>query len=91
MAFPLAEQRNKYVCARDLLPARALHVNGGTLDDTLEAGRRLWITRAIRGQARQILIQELPQLLPELVQIHAAGPQHRGRIRVVGESEQQMF
>ena len=49
------------------------------------------IARPVGGQAGQVLVEELLQIAPQLVQIHAAGPQHGRRIRIVGKAEQQVL
>ena len=91
MALALAEQGDEHVGAGHLVAAGALHVDRGALDDALEAGGRLRLARAIGGQAREVLVEELGQVMTQLVEVDAAGAQHRGGVAVIGEAEQQVF
>ncbi len=91
VALALAEQRHQHVGAGDLVAAGALHVYGGALHHTLEAGGGLGLRGAVRGQAGEVLVEELGQVLAELVEIDAAGAQHGGRIAVIGQAEQQVL
>ena len=63
----------------------------GALHDALEAGGGLRIARPVGGQAGEILVEEFGQIGAQLVQIDAAGPQHRRGIGVVRQAEQQML
>ena len=69
----LAEQGHQHVCAGHFVAPAALHMNGGALDDALEAGRGLGVASALRHQHGQILVQEFGQVALELVHIHATG------------------
>ena len=91
MRFALAEHGDEHVGPRHLVPPRRLHVDRGALHHALERRRGLRLARPVRRQSRQILVQELGQIRAELVQIDAAGPQHGGRVAVVGQPEQQVF
>jgi hypothetical protein len=66
-------------------------MDGGALDDALEAGGGLGVTGAFGDEAGQVLVEEFGQVALQLVHIHAAGPQHGHRFRVVAEREQQVF
>ena len=51
VAFALAEQGDEHVGSRHLVAPAALHMDGGTLHNTLEACCRLRITRPVRRQS----------------------------------------
>ena len=91
MALALAEEGDQHVGAGDFVAAGALDVDGGALNDSLEPGRGLRVARAIGGQAREILVEELAEVLAELVEIDAAGAQHGGGVAIVGQAEQEVF
>ena len=91
MALALAKQRHQHVGAGNLVPAGALHVDCSALHHTLEARSRLGLGGAIRGEAGQIFVEKLGQILAELVEVHATRAQHGGRIAVVSQAEQEMF
>ena len=63
MAFALAEQRDQHVGAADLVAARRLHMDRGTLNDSLEACGGLRVTRPVGRQPGQILVQEFGQVV----------------------------
>ncbi len=91
VALALAEQGDQHVGAGHLVAAGALHVDRGALHHALEAGGRLRIARPVGGEAGEVLVEELGQVVPQLVEIDPAGPQHGGGVAVIGEAEQQMF
>ena len=91
MAFPLAEQGDEHVGAGDLVAAGALHVDRRPLHHALEAGSRLRVAGAVGGQAAQVLVEELAQILAQLVEIDAAGAEHGCGVAVIGEAQQQVF
>ena len=63
----------------------------GALHDALEAGGRLRIAGAIGRQAGEVLVEELRQIAAQLVEVDAAGAQHRRGIGVVGQAQQQVL
>ena len=77
LAFLLAEDGDQDIGAGDFTLARALHMEYGTLQNSLEAQGWLGFTLFIvlwdkwRGG-----INELLQVVPELVQARPAGPQY---------------
>ncbi|MCY1518282.1 hypothetical protein D9M68_529940 [compost metagenome] len=77
LAFLFAEDGDQYVGAGHLALAGALHVEHRALQDTLESQGRLGLAIfvVLRDQRRRG-IDELLQVVPELVQIGATGPQH---------------
>ena len=91
MAFPFAEQGDQHVGTGHLVAAGALHVDGGALDHALESGGGLRVPRAFGGQAGQVLVQELAQLGPQLVEVDPTGAQHGRGVGVVGQAEQQVL
>ncbi len=91
VAFALGEQRHQHVGPGHLVAAGGLHVDRRALHDALEPGGRLRVTRPIRRQARQVLVEKFAQIGSQLVQVHPAGTQHRRRVGVVRQPEQQML
>ena len=91
MAFALAEEGDQNVGARHLVAAGALDVDGGALHDALEAGGGLRVAGAVGREAREVLVEELAQVLAELVEIDATGAQHGGGVAIVGQAEQEVF
>ena len=91
MALALGEQRHQHVGAGHLVAAGGLHVDRGALHHALEAGGGLRIARPVGGQPGKVLVEELGQIAAQLVEIDAAGAQHRGGVGVVGQAEQQML
>ncbi len=63
---------------------RALH-------HALESGGGLRLGRAVGREAREILVEELHEFAAQLVEVHAARAQHRGRVAVVDQAEQQVL
>ena len=59
--FLLAEDRDQHVGAGDFLLARRLYVQNRSLDDALEALRRLSIRIGVRREARSVLVDEVGQ------------------------------
>ena len=51
VAFALAEEGDEHVGASHLVAAATLDVYGGALDDSLEAGGRLWLAGTVGGKA----------------------------------------
>ena len=88
MALALAEQRDEHVGAGHLLLAGGLHMDRGALHHALEPGGGFRVAGAIGGQARQLLVEEFGEIGAQLVEVDAAGAQHGGGVRVLGEAEQ---
>ncbi len=61
------------------------------LHHALEAGGGLRIASPVGRQACQVLVEKLRQIAAQLVQIDPTGTQHRRRIRVVRQAEQQVL
>ncbi len=62
-----------------------------TLDDALEAGRRLGIVAPVGDEVGQFGIDVIDEIAPEQVEIDAAGAHHRSRVLVVDQRQQQVF
>ncbi len=91
MALALGEQGDQDVGPAHLVAAGGLDVDGGALHDALEPGRGLGIARTIGGKAGQVLLKELPEIGPQLVEVDAAGPQHRRGVGIVRQPQEQML
>jgi hypothetical protein len=91
MALALGEDGDQHIGAGDLLATGRLHVDDGALDDALEAGRRLGIAATIGHQVCQFGVDIGLQIAAQRVDVDAACPQHRRRIEVVDERQQQML
>ncbi len=63
----------------------------GTLDDALEARRRLGVAPAVGHQVRQLGIDVGLEVAAQHVDFDAARAQHRRRIEVVDERQQQVL
>ena len=63
---------------------RALH-------HALEARGGFRIAGPVRRETGEILVEKFGEIGAKLVDIHAAGPQHRRRIGIVDQTKQQMF
>ena len=92
LAFLLAEDSNQHVGPGHLALAGALHVEDGTLQDTLEAQRRLGFPLLVVGRnQRGGRVDELLEIMAQLVQVSPTGTQHTGRRLVVQQGEQQVL
>ena len=87
----LGEQGHQHVGAGDLLAAGRLDVDRGALDDPLEAGGRLGVDRALDGEPRQLVIEEVHQAGPQPLDLDRAGLEHGHRVLVLGQRHQQML
>ena len=63
----------------------------GALHHALETGGRLRIARPIGGQAGEILVEEFRQIAAQLVEVDAAGAQHRRGVGVLRQAQQQVL
>ena len=91
MALPLGEHRDQHVGPGHLLPARRLHMDRRALQHPLEAGGGLGILRMVADQPLQLGLDIVGEVAAQLVDIDIAGAQHRDRILIVGQREQQML
>ncbi len=91
MALALGEDGDQHVGAGHFLAAGRLHVDGGALDDALEAGGRLGLLAVLDHQAMQLGVDIAHDGLAQLVEIDIAGAHDRGGVGIVDQREQQMF
>ena len=91
MSFPLGEDGDQHVCAGHLLSPRRLDVEGRTLHDPLEAVRRFGLLLAVDNEVFEFRVQVVNDGLAKPVDIDAAGAQHRRRVDVVDQRQQQML
>ena len=91
MSLALGENGDKHVGAGHLFAARRLDVERGALDDALEAVGRLGLLLAVDNEVFQFRIEVLDDRLAQRVEVDPAGAQHRRRVDVVDQREQQML
>ena len=91
VGFTLGKEGHQDVGAGHFLAARGLNVDGGALHHPLEPGRRLGVGLLGRQDVWNLFVDELGQVLAQLVQVDATGAQHRHRVGILGESQQQML
>jgi hypothetical protein len=87
----LAEYRDQHVGDTDFLLAARLHVEHRPLQHSLEAERRLHLTLFALLYAGRRLLDVILQLLLELAEVGAAGPQDLTYPGRVEDREQQML
>ena len=87
----LGEDRDQHVGAGHFLAARRLDVERSPLHYALEAVRRLGLLLAVDDQVLELGIEIVDDGLAQPVEIDPAGAQHRRRIDVVDQRQQQMF
>ena len=91
MAFALGEHRDQHVGAGHLLAARRLHVDRGALQHALEARGRLGVLAVAGDEVGQLVVDIGQHLAAQPVEIDAARAQHRDRVLVLGQRQQQML
>ena len=91
VAVALGEQRHQHVGAGHFLAARRLDMDGGALDDALEAGGRQRLTRRLCDDAFQTIVDEGFEIVPQAVDIDTAGLEHGRRILVLRHRQQQVL
>ncbi len=91
MAVALGEQRHQHVGAGDFLATRRLHVHGGALDDALEARGRQRLARVLGDDALQAIVDEGFEIVPQAIDIDAAGLEDGNRILVLRHRQQQVL
>ena len=91
VAFALGEHRHQHIGAGHFLAARGLDVDRGALQHALEAGGRLGVLDLGRHQIDQFVVDIIDQLAAQFLEIDRAGAQHRHRILVLGQGQQQML
>ena len=92
LAFLLGEDRDKHVCPGHLLAARGLDVEHGSLEDALEAERRLCLAFLVAGgYQRSGGVDELLEVGAQLVHVAPDGAEHLDSRRVVQQRQKQML
>ena len=91
VALALGEHRDQHVGAGHLLAARGLDVDRGALQHALKARGRLGVVLVRGDQVAELVVDIGQHLAAQPVEIDAAGAQHRDRILVLGQRQQQMF
>ncbi len=91
MRLALGEDRDQHVGAGHLFAARRLDVERRPLDDALEAVRRLGLLLAVDDEILELRIEVMHDGLAQPVEVDAACPQHRRRVDVVDQRQQQML
>ena len=75
MRVLLAIDGDQHVGAIDFLFAGRLDMQNRTLDDTLEAERRLGVDIVFAGDSRRVLVDEICQILAQGVGFRTTGTQ----------------
>ncbi len=91
VALALGEHGDENVGARDLAAPGGLDVDGGALDDALEAGRGLGVDHALDDEAAQVLIEEVGKAGAQPLEVDGAGLEDRHRVLVLGERHQEVL
>ena len=91
MGFPLGKEGDQHVGAGHFIAAGGLDVNGGALQDPLEARRRLGILQAAGDQRRELVVEVVEQLAAQAIEVDSAGAEHRDRILILDKRQQQML
>ena len=91
VALALGEDRDQDVGAGHLFAARGLNVNHRALDHALKARGRLGVVGAVRHQVFELGFEIIDQTGAQLVEIDAAGPHHRRRVRIIDQRQQEVF
>ncbi len=91
VAFALREDRDQHVGAGHFFATGRLDVNHRALDHALESGGRLGVVAAVRHQIFEFGLEIVDETGAQLVEIDAAGPHHRRRIRVIDQRQQKVF
>ncbi len=91
MGLALGEDRHQHVGTGHLLAAGGLHVHHGAMDDALEAGGRLRLGRALHEQGGELVVEELGDAGPELVDVDRARLHDGGRVAIVEQRQQEVL
>jgi hypothetical protein len=91
MALTLGEYRHEHIRAGHLLAARRLDVDNCTVDNPLEARRRLSLRRTIHAQRRKLRVQIFNEAVPQDIEIDVARAHDTGGVAVVDQREQKML
>src|ERR1700679_933489 len=91
MALLFTENRQQHVAEADFLLAARLHVKYRTLQDALEAERRLHLALLGLLKVRRRLVDVVLQILLKFSQIRPAGAQDLAHLRRVENGKQQVL
>ena len=91
MRLALGEHGDEHVGPRHLLAAGGLHVDGRALQHSLETGRGLGVLEAVGDQAGELVVDVVGQLPLEALHVDPAGAQHRERVGILRQGEQEML
>ena len=91
MAFALGKDRDQHIGAGHFFATGRLDVDHRALDHTLEARRRLGVVGAVGHQIFEFGLEIVDETGAQLVEIDAARPHHRRRIRVIDQRQQKVF
>jgi hypothetical protein len=87
----LAEDRNEHVAARHLFLAARLHVEHGTLQDSLEAQRGLHVGIVVVRQQGRLLLDEFGQLPPQFGDVRITRLENLVNSRDIQQRKQQVL
>ena len=91
MALALGEDRDEHIGARHFFAPGRLHMDHRSLDDALEARRRLGILIIARHQVAEFIVDVIGDRLAQCVEIDVARAHHSRRIRVVDQCQQEVL
>ncbi len=91
MALALGEDRDEHIGAGDFLAAGGLHMDDGALDDALKARGGLGVFAAVADEIIEFLIDIVAQILAQHLEIDRTGAQHRRRLAILRQTQQEMF
>ena len=91
VALALGEHRDQHIGAGHLLAARGLDMDRGALQHALEARGRLGVLGVAGDEVAELVVDIGEDLAAQPVEIDAAGAQHRDRILVLGQGQQQVL
>ena len=87
----LGKERGENVGARRFAAARRLHMQDGALQDALKAGGRRRVLAGLAGQVIELVFDKAGQVLAQSLDVNAACFEHRHRIQVIAQRQQQML
>ena len=91
VAFALGEHRDQHIGPGHLLAPRRLDMDRGALQHALKARGRLGVVLVRRNKVAELVVDIGQHLAAQPFEIDAAGAQHRHRILIFGQRQQQML
>src|SRR5439155_17686170 len=91
MALPLGENRHQHVGSGDFIATGGLDMNDRPLNDPLEPGGRLRVLPIVGNEIGKLVVDVILEIVPQYVEIDAAGTHHGSSILVVDKREEEMF